>query len=353
MRRAFHRLITTAAVSTVAASLTAPALAESSGGVTGDTGGEGSTIETIATDEGGNDGGGSDDSSTGSGNKSSDPPGSSAESDGNPPAEGSSEPRTESVEPSRTENVGDYSNGPIAVKNPNVPGYSEVDPKDAEFRAPLAPGVTVAENSGLLSSSPDGTAPSAITGNNSGAPAPANQAPQAPAPAQPAAPQVDPAELAQTAVSKMHLKAPEVASTPNDPDTLGAVGLPVWLWVANPGPTTTGPNTTSATAGDVTVTATATFSGMSIDMGDGTTIECDGPGTEYPGTGIEPSPDCGHVYEQMSDDQPGGLYTVNITAHWNVDWEANTGEDGQIPIDLTTSKQLRIGSYQTVVTDVS
>ncbi|MBP2407310.1 hypothetical protein [Brachybacterium fresconis] len=162
-----------------------------------------------------------------------------------------------------------------------------------------------------------------------------------------------PAEVAQTAVSQMHLVAPQIASAPNDPDTLGAVGLPVWLWVANPGPTTTGPNSTSATAGDVTVTATATFSGMTIDMGDGTTIECTGPGTEYPGTGIEESPDCGHVYEQMSDDQPGGLYTVNITAHWAVDWESNSGEGGQIPVDLTTDKQLRIGSYQSVVTDVT
>ncbi|GAA1490637.1 hypothetical protein GCM10009626_33830 [Brachybacterium sacelli] len=164
---------------------------------------------------------------------------------------------------------------------------------------------------------------------------------------------VSPAAVAQTAVSKMHLRAPRVESTPNDSDTLGAVGLPVWLWVANPGPTTTGPNSTSATAGDVTVTATAKFSGMSIDMGDGTTIECTGPGTEYPGTGIEESPDCGHVYEQMSDDQPNGLYTLNITAHWTVDWASNTGEDGQIPLDLTTDKQLRIGSYQSVVTDVS
>ncbi|MGP5306902.1 hypothetical protein [Brachybacterium alimentarium] len=190
---------------------------------------------------------------------------------------------------------------------------------------------------------------------------PADPAAPAPAPApaeeqpadEPAEPQVDPAELAQTAVSQMGLEAPEIASTPNNPETLGAVGLPVWLWVANPGETTTGPNTTSASAGAVTVTATAKFSGMSIDMGDGTTIECDGPGTEYPGTGIDPSPDCGHVYEQMSDDQPDGLYTVNVTAHWGVEWESNTGETGTIPIELTTSKQLRIGQYQTVVTDVS
>ncbi|MBP2407299.1 hypothetical protein [Brachybacterium fresconis] len=55
----------------------------------------------------------------------------------------------------------------------------------------------------------------------------------------------------------------------------------------------------------------------------------------------------------MSDDQPGGLYTLNITAHWAVDWDSNTGEGGQIPLDLTTDKQLRIGSYQSVVTDVT
>ncbi|MGP5291677.1 hypothetical protein ACTXL6_16585 [Brachybacterium tyrofermentans] len=190
---------------------------------------------------------------------------------------------------------------------------------------------------------------------------PADPAAPAPAPApaeeqpadEPAAPQVDPAELAQTAVSQMGLEAPEIASTPNDTETLGAVGLPVWLWVSNPGETTTGPSSTSATAGAVTVTATATFSGMSIDMGDGTTIECAGPGTEYPGTGIYESPDCGHVYEQMSDDQPDGLYTVDITAHWTVEWDSNVGAAGEIPVDLTTSKQIRIGAYQTVVTGVS
>lgn len=164
---------------------------------------------------------------------------------------------------------------------------------------------------------------------------------------------MNPAELAQTAVSQMGLEAPEISSTPNNPDTLGAVGLPVWFWVANPGATTTGPNSTSATAGAVTVNATAEFDGMTITTGDGSTIECAGPGTEYPGKGIYESPDCGHVYEQMSDDQPDGLYTVEITAHWTVTWDSNVGAAGEIPVDLTTSKQLRIGSYQTVVTGVS
>lgn len=218
---------------------------------------------------------------------------------------------------------------------------------------------------GAYVSPQSGSGPTAFfDGMTQGQSDPAAPAPTTPTPAQPQdpapaaggqqpAPQVDPAELAQTAVSQMGLEAPEITSTPNNTETLGAVGLPVWLWVANLGETTTGPNTTSASAGAVTVTATAKFTGMSIDMGDGTTIECDGPGTEYPGTGIDPSPDCGHIYEQMSDDQPDGLYTVEITAHWTVTWDSNVGAAGEIPVDLTTSKQLRIGSYQTVVTGVS
>ncbi|MDU1203731.1 MAG: hypothetical protein E7A06_12395 [Clostridiales bacterium] len=164
------------------------------------------------------------------------------------------------------------------------------------------------------------------------------------------APQVNPETLAQEAVSDMGLQAPEISSTPNNPNTLGAVGLPVWYWVENPGPTTTGPNTTTAAVGSVSVTATAKFKGLTIDTGDGNTITCSGPGTPYPGTGIEESPDCGHIYTEMSDDQPGQVYTVNTTAKWEVTWTSNTGASGTIPVNLTTSKEIRIGSYQTVVT---
>ncbi|MFC5275946.1 hypothetical protein [Brachybacterium sacelli] len=157
----------------------------------------------------------------------------------------------------------------------------------------------------------------------------------------------------ETAVSRMTLQAPEISSTPNGPETLGAVGLPVWFWVYDPSESTTGPTTTSATAGSVTVTAAGAFSGMTIATGDGTTVECNGPGTEYPGTGVYESPDCGHTYEQMSDHQPAGLFDVEITAHWSITWEATTGESGTISVDLPTSKQLRIGQYESVVTGVS
>ena len=278
--------------------------------------------------------------------------------------------KTTNVSAKQTTRVDNYSSGKPtsqAVADPNPNPWTSIGGTDLNVRDgnPLVLGAAriglgVAKATGDAQGA--GRALGTIAGNavefsRDRSPTAQPAAPAQPAPADPAAPAepvvtVDPAVLAQQAVSSMGLEAPEIASTPNNPDTLGAVGLPVWFWASNPGPTTTGPQEATASAGPVTVTANARFTGMTIQTGDGTTVECDGPGTEYPGVGVEPSPDCGHVYEQMSDDQPDGLYAAEITAHWTVDWTATTGESGTIPVDLETSKQLRIGQYQTVVTDV-
>lgn len=280
--------------------------------------------------------------------------------------------KTTNVSAKQTTRVDNFSSGKPASSGPKIPdlnphSWSSIKGTDINARQgnPLNIGISKIALS-LAGSNGDTTGVGRSTGSlirnsmefsRDRSPAAQPAAPAQPAPADPAAPAepvvtVDPAVLAQQAVSSMGLEAPEIASTPNNPDTLGAVGLPVWFWASNPGPTTTGPQEATASAGPVTVTANARFTGMTIQTGDGTTVECDGPGTEYPGVGVDPSPDCGHVYEQMSDDQPDGLYTAEITAHWTVDWTATTGESGTIPVDLETSKQLRIGQYQTVVTDV-
>ena len=255
-----------------------------------------------------------------------------------------------SVEPKQRTDVGNYSSGSAesVSSESSGPGLDPTKPiyydGSGATNAQRAPGP--GENIAFI----DGGDPPPAEPEE---PAADEPAPEEPAADEPAEPQVDPAVLAETAVSQMGLEAPSIASTPNNPDVLGAVGLPVWFWVDDPGPTTTGPQETTASAGDVSVTARAEFTGLTITTGDGTTVECSGPGTEYPGTGIDPSPDCGHVYEQMSDDQPGEVYQVGITAHWSVTWEANTGETGTAEVQLQTGKELRIGSYQTVVTDVS
>ncbi len=357
MRRALRRLTVGTAATSIALLSLPPAFAE--GGVDLDLGDDGGSANVkVEVKDPGNGGGkssGGGGSSSGGGKSSgggSSNGGSKSSSGGGKSSGGGSRGGTTSVSSGGRASVGNYSSGSPSSVSSSRPDNVEI--LDDGSRATYQP-------DGAYLQGQNGGPTAFFDGMDQGQPEPADPAaPAAPAPdpapqegGEPAAPQVDPAELAQTAVSQMGLEAPEIASTPNDTETLGAVGLPVWLWVANPGETTTGPNTTSASAGAVTVTATAKFTGMSIDMGDGTTIECDGPGTEYPGTGIDPSPDCGHVYEQMSDEQPDGLYTVNITAHWGVEWESNTGETGTIPVELTTSKQLRIGQYQTVVTDVS
>jgi hypothetical protein len=356
MRRALRRLTVGTAATSIALLLLPPAFAE--GGVDLDLGDDGGSANVkVEVKDPGNGGGkssgrgGSSSSggkASGGGSSSS---GKSSLSGGGKSSGGGGGAGTTSVSNSGRTSVGNYSSGSPSSVSSSRPDNVEI--LDDGSRATYYP-------EGAYVQGQNGGATAFVDGMTQGQPDPADPAPAAAAPdpapqggGEPAAPQVDPAELAQTAVSQMGLEAPEISSTPNNPDTLGAVGLPVWFWVANPGATTTGPNSTSATAGAVTVNATATFDGMTITTGDGSTIECAGPGTEYPGEGIYESPDCGHVYEQMSDDQPEGLYPAEITAHWTVTWDSNVGATGEIPVDLTTSKQLRIGSYQTVVTGVS
>lgn len=176
--------------------------------------------------------------------------------------------------------------------------------------------------------------------------------PAAPAPeAAPAPAPVDPVVVAEVAVEQMDLQAGAIGSNPSDvPGTIGAVGLPVWLWVEDPGPTTTGPQSETVTVGATTVTATASLDRIEYDMGDGTVITCNGTGTPYPGYGVYESPDCGHIYHEMSDSQPDDKYTITANSIWNVDWESTTGAAGGFPLSLVNQTQVTIGSYQTVVT---
>ncbi|MFD5426368.1 ATP/GTP-binding protein [Streptomyces sp. NPDC127084] len=140
--------------------------------------------------------------------------------------------------------------------------------------------------------------------------------------AAPTGPQIDPQVVARRAVDSMLLTGPKVAS----PRSGGryVVGMPMWLWVEQ-SPTTFGPNTASATAGGVTVTATATVTAIRWEMGDGETVTCAGPGTRYDASqGKRPSPDCGHRYKAPSTAESGGKYTGTATATWTVEWQAAT-----------------------------
>ncbi|WP_406297209.1 ATP/GTP-binding protein [Streptomyces sp. NBC_00624] len=161
-------------------------------------------------------------------------------------------------------------------------------------------------------------------------------------PGGPAAPAVDPAVLAQEAVDKMLLRGPQIGITPK-PGGKGVVGMPVYMWTAK-GAETYGPNSASATAGAVTVTATAKVSKIVWTMGDGNIVTCTTAGTPYKAEfGKRPSPDCGHRYAQPSSTQPSGKWHVTATSTWTIDWQGG-GQTGQLTeirnstVDITVAE---------------
>lgn len=146
---------------------------------------------------------------------------------------------------------------------------------------------------------------------------------------------VDPVTLAEEAIERMNLVGARVGATPLIPGAPGVVGIQTWLWVDNAGERAWGPATRSASAGSVTVTATAKATKVVWDMGDGTTVTCANKGTEWTrARGDGDSPTCGHTYQVDSGGQPGDAYTITATTHWRVEW-TGAGQSGVITFTLT------------------
>lgn len=159
---------------------------------------------------------------------------------------------------------------------------------------------------------------------------------------------MNPAAVALKLLAQVNFHAIDIGIVPeNKPDRVGLVGLPTWMWVANPTPATTGPITKTATAGGITVTLTAQLSHITWDMGDGTKVTC-GVGTPYADHfGKQDSPTCGHRFEHTSADQPGGAYTVTARSYWDVNWTATGGQGGQLDAPVfAEATQIRIGELQ-------
>ncbi|MFF0338068.1 ATP/GTP-binding protein [Streptomyces fimicarius] len=160
------------------------------------------------------------------------------------------------------------------------------------------------------------------------------------------APTIDPEVVARQAVESMRLTGPVVAN----PRAEGryVVGMPFWMW-ATPSPQTYGPVTASATAGGVTVSATAKVTRAVWDMGDGESVTCSGPGTKYTADrGKTMSPDCGHRYLRSSAGEPDERYAGSTTTTWTVDWTVTTGgaQTGSFTTTRTTDWTARVGEVQ-------
>lgn len=158
--------------------------------------------------------------------------------------------------------------------------------------------------------------------------------------------QVTPEQVAQQAVEQMTLNGPRIGIAPK-PGKTGLVGLPVWMW-NDKGETTTGPQTVTASAGAVTVTATAEVDKVVWEMGDGSSVTCTKPGTPYKASyGKKESPDCGHVYTHTSKGESGNKYKITATATWTIHWQGG-GETGDLTQTRESDTEIAIGELQVV-----
>lgn len=163
-------------------------------------------------------------------------------------------------------------------------------------------------------------------------------------PAPPWAAPPDPEELAWEAIASMNLRAVDIGIVPEDlPGRVGIIGLPTYMWAADPGPSTWGPITRTASAGPWSVTATANVERIEWNMGDGTVITCTTPGTVYEDRFQDlPSPDCGHTYTE------DGQYTVTATSYWVIEW-SGLGQSGTINLDVQDSTNITMGEVQVII----
>ena len=153
-----------------------------------------------------------------------------------------------------------------------------------------------------------------------------------------------PEQIARSVLAQVTLRPIQIGLTPLDPDVMTVVGMPVWLWVDEPSQTTWGPATISAAG----ITLTAEVESVTWTMGDGARLRC-GKGTPWRPSmenrdgSAQVSPTCGHMYERQ------GNYEVRARSNWVARW-SGYGQSGTIPFSLSTTRVLRVGELQVIVT---
>ncbi len=141
---------------------------------------------------------------------------------------------------------------------------------------------------------------------------------------------LSPADLAVRARNELALLYPEPRTSPAI--SLSQIpGIDTWMWVDA---ALWEPIVATAGIPGLSVSATATPQTMTWDMGDGTVVTCDGPGTPYDDSRPEAdqSTDCSHVYQSR------GAYTATATITWSISWSSSDGDGGELA-DASRSTQ--------------
>jgi hypothetical protein len=158
---------------------------------------------------------------------------------------------------------------------------------------------------------------------------------------------VDPGQLALDAVSSVRIEAPVIRTSPAETGRL-YVRVPTWLWVEQQW--WQGYEAT-ASAGRVTSTVRAVPVSVSWSPGDGTTVDCSGPGTAWRPGMAEDATSCSHTYTSSSAGRPGRTFDLSASVVLDVTWTSNVGESGTLdPISRSASRSVEVGEIQAVGT---
>ena len=160
-------------------------------------------------------------------------------------------------------------------------------------------------------------------------------------------PRADNNQTARQAANQLTLPLdnPLYGPQPNlNPWGIIPIGYPIWLWTDN----TTTHLTNTTTQNGLTITITATRGTTTFNLGDGTQTTCTNPTprpTHLPNP-MQPSPNCGHTYQQP------GHYTIQATTTWHINWQTNH-ETGTLTINRTTqtTTPLTIDELRTTITN--
>ena len=158
---------------------------------------------------------------------------------------------------------------------------------------------------------------------------------------------VDPREVAVDALESVSIPPPTIYSSPSAAGRL-YVQVPTWLWLQ---PGWWHPYEATAQAGRVSSTVRATPIAVAWNMGDGRTVTCRGPGTEWRPGLVEDSRACTYIYRTSSAATPGDTFRVEATVTFDVSWTSNTSAGGTLEaITRSGAVEVRVGEIQAIGT---
>ena len=154
--------------------------------------------------------------------------------------------------------------------------------------------------------------------------------------------------LAQQASDRAPIPLPDVHLNPPESGEQ-VVNLTTWMWIDR---SVWQPVSATASAGGVTVTATAAPESVRWAMGNGDVVTCAGPGTPYDPNrpSSEQQSDCSYVYRHSSASAPDGAFTATATITWHVTWTAaGVAGGGDLgTASRTTTFAVRVAEIQAV-----